>query len=373
MDMFITSTNKGEIGMKYKDLDNKQKRKFLGSLGLIVVIATLFIGYAGTNLYQDRANEDKYWDSYLETPKEIQEIIADKGRDATKVHVGTYIENLKEINIKGSSFRASYEIWFKWDGNPDLDMKNHFRIYKGTVNKMEVIKDYHEDGMNYQKLRVDVSVTKNFWTKRFPLESHQLRMYLMSNYPVEDVVFIGDINESTSNPNLSITGYDLKRHGTGVTGVTMKSTGDPQMDEDITSSEFMTAIEINRSGGGLYIKCFIALVGTITWVMIALFLCSYHHVDPLGMIPAALFGTVSNIMVGANLLPDALDLGLLEYVNTFGIMTILAVALVVINANRLRTKDNKDFASFYGRRLFYVLLFFILLGNLIMPLVSYMF
>lgn len=65
----------------------------------------------------------------------------------------------------------------------------------------------------------------------------------------------------------------------------------------------MTQLEINRSGLGLYAKCFIALFGTSLWVFITMFLCTYHRADPLSMIPAALFGTVSNIMVGTILSP----------------------------------------------------------------------
>ncbi|MGL6292210.1 MAG: hypothetical protein ACRC2P_02100, partial [Eubacterium aggregans] len=52
------------------------------------------------------------------------------------------------------------------------------------------------------------------------------------------------------------------------------------------------------------------------------------------MIPAALFGTVTNIMVGANLLPEAIDTGLLEFVNFFGIAILLAGAIAIININR---------------------------------------
>ncbi|MEG0735515.1 MAG: hypothetical protein RR441_01525 [Longicatena sp.] len=360
--------------MKFKELDKGQKKRLLITMLLVIGIATTYIACAVTTLYKDKTSEDEYWNSYMKTPVEYTQAVEERGQDSIEVEVGTYVENLKEINIKGSSFRASYEIWFKWEGDPELNMINHYRIYKGTINKQEVIKDYHEGNMNYQKVRVDVTVTKDYWTKRFPLESHQLRMYLMSNYPIEKVHFLGDDKLSSCNPNLSITGYDLTRFGTGVTGYTTKSTGDPEIKGDITSSEYMTAIEINRTSAGLYVKCFIALVGTITWVLITLFLCSYHHVDPLSMIPAALFGTVSNIMVGANLLPDALDLGLLEYVNFFGVLSILAVALTVINVNRIRNKyQDKAFASYYGRRMFYILLLYILLGNILMPLAAFIF
>ena len=360
--------------MKLKDLKEKQKRKLFVAIGLVVAIFTSYLAFSLASMYNDRSTENSYWQTYLEPSKDYEKAVEERGQHATKVTVGTYVENLKEINIKASSFRVSYEIWFKWEGDPKLDMMNHYRIYKGTINKQEVIKDYHNGTTNYQKVRVDATITKSFWTKRFPLESHQLRMYIESNYPVEKVTFVGDVERSGTNPNLSITGYDLTRSSNAVTGYTIKSTGDPEITNDITSSEYMSAIEINRSGPGLYVKCFIALLGTLTWIMITLFLCSYHHVDPLGMIPAALFGTVSNIMVGANLLPDALDLGLLEFVNIYGIMCILAGAIIVINVNRIRNAhEDKAFAGYFGRRLFYLMMFFIIIGNILFPLVSYMF
>ncbi|NCB92424.1 MAG: hypothetical protein EOM40_07605 [Clostridia bacterium] len=92
------------------------------------------------------------------------------------------------------------------------------------------------------------------------------------------------------------------------------------------------------------------------------------------MIPAALFGTVSNIMIGANLLPDALDIGLLEYVNFWGILTILMGALIVININRIRT-SRKDFvfATLYGRIMFFTMVFFVVTGHVLLPIAAYMF
>lgn len=266
-------------------------------------------------------------------------------------------------------------IWFKWEGNDNLDMAKHFRIYKGTINKTEVVKNYHENGVNYQAVRCDVSITKNYWNRRFPLESHQLRMYVESELPVDDVVFVNDRENSGINDSLGISGYDLRRNETGTTMVEYDNNhGDPEIPGGIINSEHITALELNRDSMGLYVKCFIALVGTITWVLITLFICTYHRVDPLSMIPAALFGTVTNIMVGANLLPDALQLGLLEFVNIFGIVTILAVAMTIININRIRNKyEDRDFASFYGRVMFYTILVLVVAGNIILPMSAYMF
>jgi hypothetical protein len=136
------------------------------------------------------------------------------------------------------------------------------------------------------------------------------------------------------------------------------------------TSEFVTALTFRRNGLGLYFKCFIAMYGTTLWVLIMLYICGHHRVDPLGMIPGALFGTVSNIMVGAALLPDALDMGLLEFVNVWGILTILATAVVIIQVNNIRSqygRKDEPFAGFIGRVMFYIIAVIAIAGNILLP------
>lgn len=363
--------------MKVKEivqLEHWKKKKLFGFFFFIVTGALFYIGSACISLYDDQKAESAYWDENLYLADEVQKEVDLRSKDAVHVSVGTYVENLKEINIKDSYFRGVYEIWFRWTGSAELDMAHHFDVYKGNINELEVLKEVHEDELHYQLVRADISVTKNFWTMRFPLESHQLRMYVKANMPIEEVVFVKD-EGSGINDHMGIQGYELIRTETNTYAYAYESKhGDPSLEEGLMVSEYVTAMEINRSSWGLYVKCFIALVGTITWVMIALYICSYHHVDPLTMVPAALFGTVTNIMVGANLLPDALEVGLLEYTNVFGIMTILVVAIIIINVNRIRNKwQDKEFASFFGRVMFYTILFFIVIGNLLLPACAYMF
>lgn len=361
--------------MKFKDLKDWQKKRLLFSFFTYVIVAIAFLTITVTALYQDKKAEDQYWESMLKPPAEVEARASTFDQNATKVLTGTYIENLKEINIKSSSYRVVALIWFKWEGNDSLDMAKHFRIYKGTMNKMENVKNYHENGVNYQEVRCDVTITKSFWTKRFPLESHQLRMYIESELPVDDVVFVNDKENSGVNSGLGISGYYLKRNATGTTMVEYDNNrSDPEIPGGVINSEQVTALEINRNGMGLYVKCFVALVGTITWVLITLYICTNHRVDPLSMIPAALFGTVTNIMVGANLLPDALELGLLEYVNVFGIATILVVALSIININRIRNKyEDREFAAYYGRVMLFTVTTVTLLGNILLPISAYLF
>ncbi|MEG1848830.1 MAG: hypothetical protein RRX92_07660 [Lachnospiraceae bacterium] len=355
-------------------LEPWQKRKLFSTFFIVVLGGLLYLFLTCTSLYQDKVSERDYWASALTPSPEEEALAQKKSVAATSVTAGTYIENMKELSLKTSSFRTEFLVWFRWEGQEELDMMENFHIYKGTVHSKEIMKEYHKDGVNYQLARIDATVSKNFWTNRFPLESHQLHIYLESDYPVEEVMLIADKENSGLNRNLSINGYELVRHEIGTYLVTYDNArNDPEYSGKIINSELVVGMEINRNSWGLYAKCFIALMGTISWVMITLFINTFHTVDPLLMIPAALFGTVTNIMVGANLLPDTLTLGLLEYVNLYGIMTILTVALIIIQVNRIRNKwADKPFAKLYGQVMFYTILILTVLGNLALPLTAYL-
>lgn len=353
-----------------------QIKKLVIGFVLITLFCTGFLIYATGDLYYDKIGEEDAWNSHLEqTEFNDSEYIETASANATEVTVGSYISTLKEINIKGSSYRMVAKIWFTWDGNDELDMVNNFHIYNGTINKLELLENKTEGDHHYQLCRVDFTVFKNFWTKRFPLESHQLRYYIEPSVDITQVVFKADEEDSGVSSSLSFAGYELVRDANCVYTMEYDSEfGDADSTHQDVTSEYMQQIEINRDGIGLYVKCFIALLGTSIWIFITLFICTFHRVDPLGMIPAALFGTVSNIMIGANLLPDALDIGLLEYVNFWGILTILMGALIVININRIRT-SRKDFvfATLYGRIMFFTMVFFVVTGHVLLPIAAYMF
>ncbi len=359
--------------MKFKNLDSAQKRRLLISFFAYVITGTLILSVFLFVLYNDRADADEDWYSYLSDPVEQQTKANGLSEDAQIVNVGTYVENLREVNLKSSYFRVEFMLWFNWTGPEDVNPAGNFRIYKGLINRATTMEEIHNGDEHYQLLSVDVSVSKNYETRRFPLESHQLRFYVESTDPIQEVRFVADRQNSGMNKNITVTGYKFLRNDIGEVTYTYDSNhGHPDIGTSEMTSEIVTAFEINRSDFGMYFKCFIALAGTVTWVLITLFICTYHHVDPLGMVPAALFGTVSNIMIGASLLPDALQMGLLEFVNLWGVLSILGGAIAIININQVR-KNGKDMAytGYYGKFLFYTILAFAVAGQLLMPLVAY--
>ncbi len=339
------------------------------------LIGVVFISFCSVSLYRDKVAEDDYWKTNITTDEETQKDLERISKNAVKVKAGTYVENLDALDIKGSTFTFTMIAWFDWKGDEELDLAHNVHPYKGKITNLTMLIDKHEGDENYQQVRYTVNVSKTYWTKRFPLESHQLRVYLQSGYTADKVVFVADKEDSGVNPSLSISGYNLLRAETGTYAIRNGSKfGNPDIPNNALYSELVTAVEINRDGIGLYAKCIIALLGTSLWVLIVMFINTKHRVDPLSMIPAALFGAVSNIMVGANLLPDALELGLLEYINVLGIMTIIAGAISIINVNRVRNQ-HKDFqyAQQIGSLMFYTVLILSIAGHILLPLSAYLF
>lgn len=358
--------------MKYRDLTKAHRKRFWLTFCIYIGVGAILLGSFSSILHAERQRAHADWYNYLQDTPEQAALAQERGANATQVTVGTYVENLREINIKGSYFRVEFMVWFDWEGDEALDPAHNFRVYKGLENKHVLLNEVHESNKHYQLVGMDVSVSKKFETKRFPLESHQMRFYIESTHPIEEVVFVPDHDNSGINRNITLSGYDFLRNAIGQTSFLYDSThGDPTQAQNEMTSEIVTAIEINRSNFGMYYRCFIALLGTLTWALIVLYICTYHHVDPLGMIPAALFGTVTNVMIGANLLPDALEMGLLEFVNLWGVACILGAALAIININSVRKHDQSGFAHYYGKMLFFTVLALTIIGQITLPLVTY--
>ncbi len=363
--------------MKFNMLRSDQRKKLLFWLCFVMAAAILFIGFASVYLISDKTNEKKAWDRYLTEADTYTAEEAALSANAVQVSTGAYVERLDSVDIKNSKYTVTFKCWFNWSGNNELDMENGFEIYEGTIKSISKKDEHRENGNNYQLFEVTADISKEFSTKRFPLGSYQLRIYLKPIENIEHIVFVPDKNGSGVNSKLNAAGFELNKYDNALFilrcdadsyGAYYKSGGTEAY------SEFLTVMELNRSSVGLYLKCIIALIGTGIWALITLFLCAHHRVDSLGMMPAILIGTVTNLMIGANLVPDALHMGLLEFINIWGIYTVLIATVLIIAINRIRSKDKDEkFAELFGKVMFYAVMLTTIAGHVILPLSAYKF
>lgn len=363
---------------KIVKLEKWKKQRLVITLVVYLAVCIIFLLFTCGYIVKDNKAQRAEWKQARTLNSGLLKTVDKIGaRNHTPVvTTGTYVENVQKIDLKANTFDATVTVWFRWKGHDNLDMANDFRIYKGVINNKELVADETRGNTHYQKVRVDLTLNKNYDTPTFPLDAHQLRIFIEPNERCDQVMLKADSKYSTLNPYLDISGYHVT--DTCVSTVPIKYTNtqnDPALDNvskpdeaGVITTEVLTSINISRSSWGTYIKCFIALFATLIWVIIMLYLSTVHEIDPLGMIPGAFFGAVSNILVGANLLPDALETGLIEFVNIWGIMNILCCAMMIISINSIRNRfDEKGFARFYGRIMFYTMVVMTALGNILLP------
>jgi hypothetical protein len=48
------------------------------------------------------------------------------------VHVGIYVIQLGDPDLKTSDFKAVFWVWFRWKGSPDLDPMKKFEVVGGA-------------------------------------------------------------------------------------------------------------------------------------------------------------------------------------------------------------------------------------------------
>lgn len=368
---------------KIRHMQKWKKQRLIITLIAYLVASSAFLFYTCSYLLDDNVNAEIRWDDTVHMNQKLLPTATEYGEEsgAAFVKTGTYVENITNIDIKNNSFKADLIVWFKWNGHRNIDMINNFRVYKATINSMQVMANEHIGNITYQKVRINISETHNYTTPRFPLESHQLHLYIEPTYRCDQVVLTLDKKYSTINTGLSVSGFNVIRHAVAIVPYQYSNTqDDPELAEiakaekvkspKLMTTEMFTGLVIERSSHGIYLKCFIALFATTIWVLITLYLASVHEVDPLGMIPGAFFGAVSNILVGANLLPDAMETGLVEFVNMWGIGNILACACIIISINSIRNRfDATGFARLYGLIMFVTVTVVVIIGNILLPLV----
>ena len=191
------------------------------------------------------------------------------GAKATEVEVAIEVEEIRAVDIKNSNYKICMNVGYLWEGHDDWDFSDtsfvHF--YKGDTTAATVNIDKRgEGGKNYQLVYYEVTISKNYWTHRFPLESHQLRFFIVPSNNIAQIKF---------------------------------------------------------------------------------------KVDSL------------------SLLPDALQTGLVEYVNIFGIAIIILIALTIIRINNFRNERGKAiYAKFYGHTMFWTFVVIVLVGNIVLPMAA---
>lgn len=343
---------------------------FAGVFGIVLVAMCVY-------LHLDSSSDRSEWDRYFSADESAIDASA-AGDAPLQVATAVYLEQVRAIDLASSQVQVQLRVGFRYvppdEGSVvDFSEPGTVAFYKGSINSADVMANRTEDGTRYQLVRYDVTVNMDFDTACFPLERHLLKVFMEAGDTVDNIVLVADPDASYANRDLQVTGFSMGRFGVrNWYGEYASSLLDPQFDgTDGTNyhSNVLVALEVQRDGLGVYFECFVALFGTEAWVLLSLWMCTHRSVDPIETVSSGFFGAVSNVMVGANMVPNSLSTGLIVFGNLYGIAFIIAATLFIVSIQHMRKDLNaRAFAFYYGRLVTWTFLVVAVVSNVALPL-----
>lgn len=360
----------------WNDLCPQKKRFAAGSAAALLIIYALFIFASASNLFQNKAKAARNHAirmnaSAVEHGHTAPESLPASG-DFTTVKVGSYVDNIDNFSIRDSSWSANFYVWFVWTGAKTLDPGGKMVIVDGTINKKELLEEYHDEkDTHYQKYRVAAKFLKFFDTSRVPIESHMLNIYIEDgSRDGSKLRYVADQSSNISS-RVQIPGYTINGNSNVVKPHTYRTShGDPRLaaNDRKTYTQYIVGIDIARANMGVYGKIFLSLFAALALALSSFFVKA-SDVGPRFSLPtAAYFGAVANSYVANSILPPSGSFGLVDYVAAFGLGTIfLTIAFALLSNYIFVKKDDKTLSYVLDRIMFVTLTICCIAANIVIP------
>jgi hypothetical protein len=258
----------------------------------------------------------------------------------TKVTIGVFVNHIYGIDIKNGAFNVDFYVWFRWEGNAELKPIDSFELANGRITSKTGISKRTYGTQSYVSCRVLATINKFWDLRRFPLDDHTLQLELEdSEQDTRTMVFEGDVENSTTSPDLQVPGWVISGDRAQVVTHTYRTNyGDISLPHgrQASYSRYIFGIDVQRPGYGRFLKVFFGL-----FISVLISWCGFH-VRPKESSPRVSLGVGATFAAAAvtvainNSLPDTNAVTMADklIMLTLGIIvasvaeTITALALV---------------------------------------------
>ena len=160
----------------------------------------------------ERAAQDRDWYDFMQpgAPDPGLTPADDVPTDhASRVDVGLYVEQITELSIHDSRFRAQLDVWFSWQGEL-FDPIAHLVVVDGVIDSSTILEESDEGDRHYRRYQIKVDIAKIFHIHHFPLDRHLIVIALENgNTPRERLLFEPDRLNSAVSSRAAVHGYSI--------------------------------------------------------------------------------------------------------------------------------------------------------------------
>ncbi len=251
-----------------------------------------------------------------------------------KVVVGTYINNMREVNFKDSKFTLDFYIWFRWEAvgaltgyKPleSMELMNGRIDDGGMTSKVEKRID---DFLSYASARITATIYKNWELERFPFDTQRVEVHVEDSQFVSSALqFEPDLDNSKRGEEIELPGWRFSDLSAKVEEKTYKTNyGDTSLltDKESTYSRLSFGMDMTRDWRGQAFKLLGAAI-IATLVAFVAFGIRPTDVDPrFGLGVGALFAVIASSFIVASTVPDSGVLTIADWVHIIAMWFIFA-------------------------------------------------
>ncbi|MDQ2105807.1 ligand-gated ion channel [Azospirillum isscasi] len=263
-----------------------------------------------------------------------------------KVVVGTYVNQITGVNLRDNQVNVDFYVWFRWDDDA-LNPLETFELMNGRIESRTPTPIRKLKDTNYGQVRVQAVLNQPWDVTRFPLDRQTIRLVIEdSDMTADNIVYVADTDNSTIDPDVDVSGYDLTGNAATVTAHRYRTNyGDITLPKNHESvySRYTHSITLERPDSVYYIKTFSTIFISSVVAFLA-FLVKPVDLDPrFGLGIGALFAVVACYFVIASDLPRSSGFTLSDRVNLASMGMIFlslmqsAVSLMIYERNAAKS------------------------------------
>jgi len=256
-------------------------------------------------------------------------VYADTPANAEKMTVGLFVNQIYAIDIKNNSFGVDFWIWFRWSGQGPSPLDS-FELMGGRItSRSNVVKKKLSEGVEYNAVRVNATVHKQWDLKQFPFDDHTLRIQVEdAEREVSRGVYVADAENEGIDPEVTVSGWDVVGHRHEVVDHAYHSNyGDTSAATNAEThySRYIFDIELKRNGWGRFFKFFFGLF-IATFVSWCAFFVRPKDASPRVSVSVGAMFAAAAVTIGINnQMPDT------GYVTLADKLVYLSLAMILVS------------------------------------------
>ena len=262
-----------------------------------------------------------------------------------KVVVGTYLNHVYSLDIKGSQFAIDFYVWFRWEGD-DIKPMDNFELPNGRITSKTGCQKKKLGTENYSNCRILATMTKFWDLRRFPLDAHALTLEIEDSVDDErTLVYELDKENTGISPTLEVPGWIIKKSAAGTEHQTYHTNyGDTSLPSNTESryARYVYSIDVARPGYGRFLKVFFGLFISVLISWCGFFVRPKESSPRVSLGVGATFAAAAVTVAINNSLPDTNAVTMADKLIMLTLGIIVAAVAETITALTLFARGHED-------------------------------